>query len=819
MQQKALLFLFFALSSTCSWAQHVSVVKGQVRDSKSSKPIAYATVSLQTGGKVVGGAITASNGQFKLDSILPGIYDLLVECIGYRPDTLRSLALDGSQALPDLKNLVLVADAKVLANVTVTATGKLIENKIDRMVFNAEKDITSQGGVATDILKKIPQVSVDVDGNVELAGSSSIRFLINGKPSTAFGANISDVLQSIPASQIKSIEIITSPGARYDAQGLGGIINIILKQNTARGMNTNIALTAGTRVENGSINVNARRKRFGINASLSGNERLFVRTPQQSQRLGVDSISNTQTTLSVDGINRFRRHGFQSTLGFDWTPNKLHSLTGSYSYNDFGNNGRTQSTQGLVEKDKAGNTLSDVLSYNTATSRSVFRNSDASLNYKRSFSREDEELNILVNTSFGNSNGYPTNQQTMLPGDSIVYGIQASNPAKERETQVQLDYSLPLQHGMNWGIGAKSSWSSITSSSQVNSFNHSAGAYQYNPSLSRVLSYAQQVYALYSELNLPIAKWFDLKAGGRYERTQINAVYAQAKAPIPGYNTWVPSVFLSKKLGKNQLIKLAYSKRIERPDYGDLNPFINTSDPKNIVAGNPYLLPELGQRVELSFSKDLQGLGSVMLTGFYRHNSQDIQPYTKFYTALKIADSVYQNVSVSTRENIGVENNTGLSLFLNINASSKLSVRTNVFGFYRHIINAIDPGLNRSSFNYRFNINTSYQFTPLIAAEFFGNFNSARNEVQGRYPSFTSYSIAIRKMFWNKKASLALTTVNPFNEYVSQRLDIAGTNFTQTAIRKIPFRSFGINFTWKFGKLEFKKEREPEAPVDPGNGP
>ena len=140
--------------------------------------------------------------------------------------------------------------------------------------------ITSQSGVATDILKKVPQVSVDIDGNVELAGSSSIRFLIDGKPSSAFGNNITDVLQSIPASQIKSIEVVTNPGAKYDAQGLGGIINIILKKNTAKGVNGNISLTAGTRQQNGSFNFNARNKNFGINAYVSGNARLNSKTPR-----------------------------------------------------------------------------------------------------------------------------------------------------------------------------------------------------------------------------------------------------------------------------------------------------------------------------------------------------------------------------------------------------------------------------------------------------------------------------------------------------------------------------------------------------------
>src|SRR3982751_3164346 len=177
---------------------------------------------------------------------------------------------------------------EALQNVIVTGSTKLIDNRIDKLVFNAEKDITSQSGVATDLLKKVPQVSVDVDGNVQLAGCSSIKFLINGKPSTAFGSNIADVLQSIPASQIKSIEVITNPGAKYEAQGLGGIISIILKKSTAQGRNGSGSLTAGTIMQTVSFNLNARKGKFGVNAFISGNARLTTTPPTSLQRISTD---------------------------------------------------------------------------------------------------------------------------------------------------------------------------------------------------------------------------------------------------------------------------------------------------------------------------------------------------------------------------------------------------------------------------------------------------------------------------------------------------------------------------------------------------
>jgi len=815
--RKLLNVLLVLILSTGVYGQDAGAIKGnckitgKVKDSLTAGPLEYATITLfdKSTGKTLNGTTTNNAGQFTLTDISAGSYKILIEFIGYKPHEINSFSIKKGETV-DINTVILSKESQSLKAVTVTAQAKLIDNKIDKLVFNAEKDLTSQGGVATDILKKVPQVSVDVDGNLELSGSSSIRFLINGKPSTAFGASIADVLQSIPASQIKSIEVITNPGAKYDAQGLGGIINIILKQNTARGINGNLSLTTGTRMENGSFNFNARKDNFGFNAFVSGNARLAVNTPSTSSRLSNDTATKSNVLLNQDGTSRFKRHGIESGMGFDWAWNKKNSITGTVNYNTFGNDGAGVINQLQQVNEYNGNLVSSVSSVNHLDNSFRFHNVDVALNYKKTFDKEDKELNFSVNSSFGRSTGIADNYQLLMPHDSLYYGVQSRNPGKQNETQIALDYTQPLAKDVLLGVGGKTTFVDINSSSDVLSFRPVDKNYLHDSSLSNYLDYHQKVYAVYAEISFPVGNLFDVKAGSRYERTNTNAYYsnAQQQASTPGYNTFVPSIFFSKKLNNGQVIKLSYSKRIERPDYGDLNPFINTSDPKNITAGNPYLKPEIGQRFELSYSRDIARIGSFMITAFYRNNGQDIQPYIKYYPVLQVGDSVYYNVSVSSRENIGTEKNTGANLFADLHISSKFTIRTNVFAFHRHIINALDKGADRSSFNYRLNMNATYQFSSNLSGEFFGNFNSARNEVQGKYPSFTSYSIALRKQFWNKKGSLALTATNPFNEYVNQKLEVYGPNFTQTSLRKIPFRSIGLNFTWKFGLLEFKKERE-----------
>jgi len=801
-----------ALSQIKEKTEAKARIAGTVVDSSSGLPLEYATITIfkQGENKASNGTTSDNLGNFTVTNVAPGTFTVVVESIGYIAFTISNVLINQKHEVIDLKNIKLRKKQQTLQNVTVTVQKKLVENKIDKLVYNAEKDITSQTGVATDVLKKVPQVSVDVDGNVELAGSSSIRFLINGKPSTAFGSSITDVLQSIPASQIKSIEVITNPGAKYDAQGLGGIINIILKKSTAQGINGNVSLTAGTITQNGSFNFNARKGKFGVNAFLSGNARLTTTTPTSSTRISTDTSTKNAALLQQDGSGDFNRHGYQTVIGFDWTYNEKNNFSGSLNYNNFGFKGNSFVNQSEIIQTDPGVILSDINSTNHTNNKFNEHSIDAGLNYKRTFSKEDQELEIYLNSSNSRNNRAAANDQFLQPQDSLIYGTNSNNPGKETENEIGINYVQPLSKDVNLGAGGKLNIYDITSTSDALVWQHSAMDYLYDSALSNSLDYRQKVYAAYSEISFPLGELLQAKIGGRYERTEINSYFSNAPDKVKnGYNTFVPSFFVMRKLGDRQTLKFNYSKRIERPDYGDLNPFINTSDPKNVFTGNPDLKPEIGNRYELTYNHDLGQTGTFMVTLFYRENKNDIQPFIVYYPTIKVGDTVYTNVAVTTRENIGIEKNIGTNIFCDLHFNSKLNIRSNLFFFYRHTINQVDKGYNSNSTNYRFNMNASYQFNSDLAAEAFGNFNSPRHEAQGTYPSFVSYSMAVRKQLWKKKASIALTANNIFSKYVDQEVHLFGPGFITTNVRKVPFRSIGINFAWKFGKLEFKKEKEP----------
>ena len=788
-----------------------NVIRGLVKDSSSGQPLEYATISIfkNNENKPVNGTTSSKNGQFSLEGMKEENYDVVIEYIGYQTRTFRNINIGKGSNTIDLKTILLNKKSTRLKDVVIEVPPKILVNRIDKIVFNAEQDLTSQGGVATDILQKIPQVSVDADGTVELAGSSSIRFLIDGKPSTVFGSNITDVLQSIPASQIKSVEVVTNPGAKYDASGLGGIINIILKKSNQQGVNGNLSATIGTRVENGAFNFNARKNNFGFNSFISGNERLEAYTPNKYERVSYNNSSNTIDHLFQDGGTNNKRHGIQSGIGFDWTIHQKNFLSGSLNYNVFGKsgNGGTNQLQTTVLND--GTPVSGIGSLNYSNFTSKFHTVDANLFYRRTFDNEDRELEISANTSIENSISNSGNSQFVLPADSMNYGNMISNPGKENESEFKIDYTEPFSKKVLFGIGAKLSLDDINTNSSVLGYQSFQKFYLYDSSLINNLNYHQTVYAAYAELSFPVGNLFEAKLGGRYERTDFHSVYSAGQQPTTsGYNTFVPSIFFLKKIGENQTLKLSYSRRIERPDYDDLNPFINTSDPKNITSGNPHLMPETAGRYELAYSRDYGKTGSFNFSAFYRINNQDIQNYVFYYPSLLIGDSTYTNVAVSTRENIGSEKNFGLSLYGSMNFTKKLNLRLNTFFFYRHTINVIDSGANSNSFNYRFNLNATYAFTKSLSGEFFGNFNSPRHEAQGTYPSFTSYTFALRKQFWKGKGSIAVTSTNLFNEYLNRKTSLSGPGFSVVNTQRIPFRTSGINFTWKFGKLEFKKVKE-----------
>ena len=806
-----LIFFFIGATAQKTNPEKIGVITGKVIDAYSKNPIEYATVTIYPLGntKPIDGIVSNSKGVFKLSGLPKGEYTATIEFIGFGSEKIDSIVITAENSSVSLGNIALTASAQTLENVTVTSARPIIENKIDKMVYNVEKDITSQGGVATDVLRKVPQVFVDVDGNVELQGSSSIRFLINGKPSTMFGNSVADALQSIPASQIQSIEVITSPGAKYDAQGTGGIINIILKKSNIQGINGNINLSAGSRLENGSFNLNYRHNNFGMNAYLSGNAQLRSTTISTLNRVSTDTSRKTITDLVQNGTSNFVRNGYNSGLGFDWNISKKDNLSGTLGYHEFKNNDNGINYQQTIVNDFSGNKLSDTSTIRNSANNFTNHSVDWSINYKKTFKKEKQELNISYNSSNGRNHSYYSQNQNYVFSQSPIAGSNSNNPGVSNESEFAIDYTHPINDNFIIETGVKYARDKYISAADVYTLNSDSKNYFLDTIQSYALNYKRDVYAYYLSSTFSLFHFLDVKAGGRYEYTVSQADYSNAhNVDVPSYYILAPSFVISHSFSDKQSLKFSYTNRLERPDYRDLNPFVNLSDPHNISTGNPQLRPERGNNFELGYFHSFKKESNMNVALIYRRNKDDITSYTTFYPFYPIGDSVYKDVSVTTRQNINTDERIGMNVSGALSVNDKFTLRSNIFAFDHITHTSLNGGTANSGYGYRMNINGTYLMNKNLAFEFFGNFRSKETNIQGTQSSFISYNIAMRKYFLNKKLSLGLTTTNPFGKYVNQRREVFGANFHQISTRQIPFRSFGINLMYKFGKLEFKKVKE-----------
>jgi len=785
-----------------------TTISGKVFDKSTREPLEYATITIisKPSGKIITGTVANVKGVFSISNIPFDTYQINIEFIGYDKTTLDNISINSEKRSAYLGTILLSPSMTSLQSVTIVGDKPIVENRIDKIVYNVSNDITSQGGAAIDVLKKVPQVTVDIDGNVELQGNSNIRFLINGKPSSVFGNSLSDALASIPASQIKSVEAITNPGAKYDSQGTGGIINIILKDNKMQGVNGNINLSAGTRLENGSLNLNLRHNNFGVNTFFSGNAQLKSQMPYSQNRFSTDTSAKTITNLLQNSTTDFARSGFRSGVGFDWNISKNDIITGSLGYNQFSNQNQGLTNQEELTADYSSNPVSDV--YTLRNSDSHFRTNsiDYSLDYKKKFKKEGQELDILYSASKGNPYSNYTQSQSYAEQTVPFAGSASTNPGTDNETDISIDYAHPVDTNFLIETGAKTTIQRLTSIAEVSVLNPSTDEYIIDPLQSYDLNYTMKVYAGYLSGTFKLFNYLNVKAGARYEYTDVSI--DSPNTTIPSYGTFVPSVVLSHDINKSQSLKLAYGKRIERPEYRELNPFINLSDPYNITTGNPLLKPEIGNNFEFGYSSTFKKGGNIYIALIERINTNDIKTVTTFYPTYPIGDSIYTNVSVTNRQNIGQEYNTGISASGSYPITSKLNMRGNLMVTHRYTVNTTGLGDQSSGLRVRFNMNTTYQLNKDLVFELFGFYSSPVQNIQGKTPQFFIYTFALRKLFWDKKASFGFTATNPFNKYVKQVSTISTENYTSTSIRQMPLRSFGISFTYKFGKMEFSKSKQ-----------
>ena len=796
-------------------------ISGSVIDSLTRKPIDYATITLyRSGGKVpLNGVVTDEKGVFKIDNLNPGKYKVSISFIGYPTKTIDPVTTTPGRPDFNIGAIRLSPTGRLLKGVDIVSNKALIENHIDKLVYNAEKDLTSSGGNATDVLRKVPLLSVDLDGNVSLRGDQNVRVLINGKPSGALSTSLADVLKTIPADQIKSVEVITSPSAKYDAEGSGGIINIITKTNKASGFSGAINGGIGTRQNNGNINLNYKHNRLSLGANIGGNA-AWPQTSLADLNSVTGSINRTQTSQS-----KTTRQGLRGSVNGSYDFNQYNSITSTFAPTGFNMtiDGNSLNTNSLFSGSN-GYTSSN---YNK-TSLSGF---DWNADYTHKFKKKDEEITISGQWSHTSAtNNYATGYFG-VPAAFIRYtpNQTGANDGTNDEYTAQADYTLPINSKIKFEAGGKSIFRRINSDFNVFRQTNNEGPYLLNDTASNQYSYNQNVYAGYTVFTFTLPKSYSLQAGARVENTQISGLPTNRTQPSlspfsNSYTTFVPSIALAKSLKGGNTVKLTYTKRIQRPSLTQINPFVNKANADNQTQGSPTLSPEVSQTLEFGYTAFIKS-SVVILSTYYKHTNDLIEGI-----AASIFDSdLGRTVTRTNYLNIGKNNSFGLSAAGSINPIKPLTIRGSA-NFYTYAANAnanlaAQQSSNNTYIQYNIFTGSTLELKKGFAAEVFAIFNSPRRNIQGTGPAFNLYGFGLKKDIIAKKFTLGLNALSPFQKYLNLKTNIQGNGISQNQSISYPIRSFGVTFSYSFGKITYGQQTKKKGinnddlmPGDNGGG-
>ncbi|MDZ7877224.1 MAG: outer membrane beta-barrel family protein [Saprospiraceae bacterium] len=776
-------------------------IKGTIINGNDGKtPIEFATVALQnkTTNKVIDGATTDAKGEFVINNVAEGSYKIVISFVGFSDKTLENITVTNGKVL-DLGVIKLTTNTKTLDEVTVTSQKSLIEEKVDRTIYNAEKDLSAKGGDAADVLRKVPLLSVDLEGNVSIRGSSNIKVLINNKPSTIMASSVADALKQIPADMIKTVEVITSPSSRYDAEGATGIINIITKKNDLQGYFLNVDIGTGNRSSMLGVQGSVRKGKFG--ATLGGHGRAgYNRTTSDlSQNTLLRGISTT-TTQTADAFDNpiFGRYN----LGLDYDIDKNQSLSGAVRFG-LRNFKRTQDQLTTIVPDAT--KAFTLLQNRYIDTRDLSNSVDVNLDYIHIYKPQQE---LSISTQFSRNdlknNFFSDNLSATGVKESSFKNI---NLNLNQEGTIQIDYQTPLSTNQVLEFGGKGIYRQVNSDFDYLISPTPNADYVADPKRTKgLLDYTQKIGGLYTAYTFSTKKKYNFKAGVRYEYTDINAVDEKNKAfNIAPYGILVPSINVSKSLKEGTTMKLGYSRRIQRPGLQQLNPNFNIANPQSISVGNPNLTPEFTNNLELSVSTRFkQTFINVSLFGNQTDNG------------IMQIRSIYDSTGaiISRFENIGKQKNLGLNFFGNVYLTPKWTVNGGFDVMYNMLEGLVtnEKGVSVQATNNGFNGSGRLMSTLTLkngwAVQGFGGMFGRRVQLQGTIGGMRMYSIGFRKDFKNKKGSIGLAGENFLQKSLVVRNTLKSDYLSQSSVRNMYNSGVRINLAYKFGKMGFEQKKK-----------
>lgn len=787
------LLVLFTLSPFLTFAQqsHIGNIKGKLLD-HNQEPIEFATIALHKAADstVVRGTLSDSSGRFVFEKVMEGTYYVHASFLGFKSFVSKSYTVSKARHEIILENFLLVPDDKMLDAVTITAQKPLVEQHIDRTVLNIENSILAEGNTALELLEKAPGISVDDEGNISMKGKPGVSVMLNGKLTYLSQRELTTLLRGTSSGSVSKIELIANPSAKYDAAGNSGIINIVLKKNEKVGINGNAYVNAARSRANrygGGLNLNYRSGKLNVFGSYDRAYRGEIEYLSFTRRFYEGEVAGTPDRISYqNSATNEPLYTNNYKIGADFFLNEKNTL-GVLVNGNFGKYINDNNTTNLLVS-SAGVILSNPLTHNDNLDR---WNSNAyNLNYAHQFAQSGRELTVDLDYSKNDNRSnqsmdtkYLRAENTELETRSVRRGFV---PSLTNVYVGKLDYTHPFGEKAKFETGWKSSYVSVDNNLKYDTLRN--GLWIPDPSWSNHFTYRETIHAGYINFSKQFGS-LSLQAGLRGENTQTTGHQVTTDSLVKrNYFQLFPSLFITKTFTPNHNGQVSYSRRVERPDYDDMNPFRFFRDPFLYYEGNPFLRPELTHSVEVSHTYK----GKFITAINYSYTS-DVMNWM-----MGQVDSL--NTTYQSPQNLKSMINYGISLTASLQPTSWWS--SNSFGnFFRNEYKGDQKGgnLNNGIWSFSFNSQNTFQLGKGYSAELSGFFNS--KSVYGVFVSKSYYVISIggQKQVLNKKGTIKLM-VNDIFQTRQRRNTARYENLDMDGHIRFDSRMATISFSYRFGK-------------------
>ncbi|WP_396174956.1 TonB-dependent receptor domain-containing protein [Flavobacterium sp.] len=807
----AFLFLLF-IGINCLFSQQGQPgkkikVTGKVIEKNSSQPLEYATIVLQSTQRadVISGGITNAKGEFDIE-IIAGTYDIRVEFISFKTVEIKQRAILENT---NLGIIGLVDETTQLGEVVLRAEQSTVDIKLDKRVYNVGQDMMVKGGTVSDVLDNVPSVAVDVDGTVSLRGNESVRILIDGRPSNAI--NINDALRLIPAEAIDKVEIITNPSARYDAEGGGGIINIILKKGKNSGINGTITGVLGDPTNRGITGtINYKNKDVNLFTTQGYN---YSDSPANgltdTEYLNPDG--STRNFIYEDRSSSRIGDSYNGNFGFDWFLTEKTTWTNIFTYRE----NTTENPQLVTFANFDENKVFQFDRTRVINQDNEGQNIDVTTNVTHKFDKEGHQLTVDAN--------YSKNTGLDFTGieDSVFDNQRTLNDQIQERSLLQTDYVKPFGKTSRFEAGYKGEFIENLNDFSVEDFDEDISDWVINPNISNLFEYKEKVHAFYAQYGSKINK-FSYFFGLRWEDSNIDVNQLSTNdLTNKRYNNFFPSAVFSYEIDEKTNTSLSYSRRIRRPRGFFLNPFPNLTSNINIFQGNPDLDPAMTHAVDLVY---LQKFGKLTLSSSAYYNmTEDSFQFIRtesgqFVENIVDGELVITPIIITTPINLANEYRFGFEFNLNYNPYKWWKLNGN-FNFFRNetageysyedfLGNTIVQDLDNVAVTWTTRITSRITLPYKIDWQLNGNYRAPETRPQGKSLGIASANTSLSKDILKDKATIALNVSDIFN--TRKRItetSIPGVinSYDENQFRE---RQINLSFTYRFNKQKNERERQ-----------